>query len=173
MTTIRICSESDLEKLQAFSEYNFKSTFEYDNDLHALNAYIAKALNFNQLKYELGLAGSQFYFLEEGEALLGGLKLNLPPHQSGINAPKSLEVERIYVDHNFHGQGYGKRLFDFAWDKVREYRSENTYLGVWERNFKAIDFYYKKGFVKFDQQHFKLGTEDQVDYLVRLNLPQN
>ncbi|MFT7270115.1 MAG: hypothetical protein ACI905_002342, partial [Roseivirga sp.] len=46
-------------------------------------------------------------------------------------------------------------------------------LGVWERNFKAIDFYYKKGFVKFDQQHFKLGTEDQVDYLVRLNLPQN
>jgi ribosomal protein S18 acetylase RimI-like enzyme len=170
MAIIRVCSASDLEKLQAFSESTFRATFEMQNDPAALNAYIDKALNSNQLKHELGLTGSKFYFLEDEGDLIGFLKLNLPPNQSDINDPKSLEIERIYIDHQYQGKGHGKQLFNFALAEASKYGCEYIWLGVWERNFKAIDFYYSNGFIKFDQHPFKLGSEDQLDYLLKLDL---
>ena len=42
------------------------------------------------------------------------------------------------------------------------------WLGVWQENPKAIQFYTKNGFEVFDQHVFKLGDEEQTDFLMRL-----
>jgi diamine N-acetyltransferase len=170
MAEIRACKEKDLAILQALSEKTFRSTFEADNNPADLKAYIDKSLNLEKLSAEFLEAGSTFYFLEEDTTLIGYLKLNTTPHQSDINDPESLEIERIYVDQIYHGKGFGKILFDFAVAKAHENDLKYIWLGVWEKNYKAIDFYYKQGFVKFDEHRFKLGTDNQVDFLLRLDL---
>lgn len=170
MAEIRTCTENDLERLQALSVATFRATFEAGNNPDDLGAYIDRALNLEKLASELQKAGSTFYFLEEGKALIGYLKLNLIPDQSDINDPESLEIERIYIDQAYHGKGFGKILFDFAVAKAHENGLKYIWLGVWEKNFKALDFYYKQGFIKFDEHRFKLGTDNQVDYLLRLGL---
>ncbi|MEY3918157.1 MAG: Protease synthase and sporulation negative regulatory protein 1, partial [Bacteroidota bacterium] len=45
------------------------------------------------------------------------------------------------------------------------------WLGVWEHNPRAIRFYEKQGFVKFDQHIFQLGDDEQTDILMKLSLP--
>ncbi|WP_409516693.1 hypothetical protein [Empedobacter sp.] len=39
-----------------------------------------------------------------------------------------------------------------------------------EKNISAINFYLKNGFEKFDQHIFRLGDDEQIDYLMRLKL---
>ena len=46
---------------------------------------------------------------------------------------------------------------------------EVLWLGVWEHNEKALNFYKKMGFVIFDEHIFKLGDDEQRDYLMREN----
>ena len=56
---------------------------------------------------------------------------------------------------------------------IEQAKNENKnyiWLGVWEHNTKAIDFYEKHGFVKFGTHSFTIGTDKQTDWLLRLDL---
>ena len=45
-----------------------------------------------------------------------------------------------------------------------------VWLGVWEKNFKAIRFYKKYGFKKFGQHNFLLRNDLQTDYLFEIDV---
>jgi ribosomal protein S18 acetylase RimI-like enzyme len=45
-----------------------------------------------------------------------------------------------------------------------------VWLGVWEKNEKAIQFYKKWGFVQFDKHLFQLGDDAQTDIMMKLQL---
>ena len=47
---------------------------------------------------------------------------------------------------------------------------EYLWLGVWEKNEKAIRFYEKNNFKIFSSHEFKMGDEIQTDFLMKLNL---
>ena len=40
------------------------------------------------------------------------------------------------------------------------------WLGVWERNFRAQAFYQKYGFTRVGSHGFRLGTDEQVDWVL-------
>jgi len=168
---IRKCEAKDLTQLTQFALKTFKDTFEKDNDPKDFKAYIEKAITTEKLGQEMTNKGSSFYFLELEGQIIGYIKLNLTPFQSDINDPKSLELERAYVDLNYHGLGYGKMLFDFIIEQAKFHQIEYIWLGVWERNAKAIAFYKQLGFYKFSEHPFKLGTAQQKDHLMRYDLP--
>ncbi|WP_339697102.1 GNAT family N-acetyltransferase [uncultured Roseivirga sp.] len=168
---IRKCEAKDLTQLTQFALKTFKDTFEKDNDPKDFKAYIDKAITEEKLGQEMTHKGSSFYFLELEGQIIGYIKLNLTPFQSDINDPKSLELERAYVDLNYHGLGYGKMLFDFIIEQAKSHQIEYIWLGVWERNAKAIAFYKQLGFYKFSEHPFKLGTAQQKDHLMRYDLP--
>jgi ribosomal protein S18 acetylase RimI-like enzyme len=44
------------------------------------------------------------------------------------------------------------------------------WLGVWEKNTRAIKFYQKNGFEAFDKHTFKLGSDAQTDIMMRKKL---
>jgi ribosomal protein S18 acetylase RimI-like enzyme len=45
-----------------------------------------------------------------------------------------------------------------------------VWLGVWEQNHRALQFYKKNGFVPFDTHIFKLGNDEQTDIMMKLEL---
>ena len=47
---------------------------------------------------------------------------------------------------------------------------EYIWLGVWEENHRAINFYTKNGFVAFDKHIFVLGEDAQTDIMMKLEL---
>jgi len=48
-----------------------------------------------------------------------------------------------------------------------EKNKELIWLGVWERNQRAISFYQKFGFEKFGEHDFVLGNDVQTDWLMK------
>jgi ribosomal protein S18 acetylase RimI-like enzyme len=64
------------------------------------------------------------------------------------------------------GKGVGKILMQSCLDVAKEKSKEVVWLGVWEKNQRAIDFYTKWGFEKFGETSFLLGTDVQCDWLM-------
>jgi len=49
-------------------------------------------------------------------------------------------------------------------------KADYIWLGVWEENPRAINFYKKNGFVEFDKHIFTLGDDEQTDIMMKLQL---
>jgi ribosomal protein S18 acetylase RimI-like enzyme len=44
------------------------------------------------------------------------------------------------------------------------------WLGVWDQNVKAIEFYRRQGLSEFSKHDFLLGNDQQTDILMKLKL---
>jgi ribosomal protein S18 acetylase RimI-like enzyme len=98
------------------------------------------------------------------------LKLNFAEAQTELKNNTSLEIERIYVLKEFHGQNMGQLLYNKALEIATKLSIKEIWLGVWEKNKRAISFYKKNGFIEFDTHIFKLGNDDQIDIMMKLTL---
>jgi ribosomal protein S18 acetylase RimI-like enzyme len=102
--------------------------------------------------------------------IIGYLKINFGLAQTDFKEDDSIEIERIYVLSEFHGKEVGKKLLDKALEISKEKKAKTLWLGVWEKNYKAIRFYLKNGFVEFGNHPFILGDDIQTDILMKLQL---
>jgi ribosomal protein S18 acetylase RimI-like enzyme len=74
-----------------------------------------------------------------------------------------VELRRFYVDRSYQGRGVAQVLMRAAEDAARQLGGRTFWLGVWERNLRAIAFYAKCGFVDTGTQVFVLGSDVQTD----------
>jgi len=79
-----------------------------------------------------------------------------------------MEIERIYVLQSMHGKRVGHLLLQTAISEAVASSMEFLWLGVWEQNVKAIQFYKRHGFVAFGTHVFMLGNDAQTDILMKL-----
>src|SRR5205085_11664475 len=100
----------------------------------------------------------------------GYIKLRTNNELPQLKNKKSIELERIYVLKHFQGMGLGYRFIEFAIEFAQSKGFNTIWLGVWTRNKKAISFYKKCGFEIFGEHEFTLGTDEQVDWLMKKDL---
>ena len=167
---IRKATLSDLETIQKISIQTFIETFAAVNTPENIANYIKDSLNTEQLTAELNNANSQFYVAYSNAEAVGYLKINFGDAQTETINKNALEVQRIYVLQTFHGKNIGQILFDKALQRAIEENIHYVWLGVWEENKRAVNFYKKNGFVVFDQHIFKFGPEEQTDLMMKLDL---
>ena len=167
---IRKLDITDLENLQKISITTFRETFEEVNSEEDMQKYLDENLSLERLKSELENLDSEFYFIENENKNLGYLKLNFGNAQTENFKKNHLEIERIYVLKDFHGKSVGQLLYDKAIEVARQKNSDFVWLGVWEENPRAINFYKKNGFAEFDKHVFKLGNDEQTDIMMKLKL---
>ena len=167
---LRKCTTSDFELLRELSITTYYETFAHLNTPEDMTAYLEDAFNTDKLMNEFNDSNSEFYFVYCDEKLAGYLKLNEAPSQTDINDKNALEVERIYVSSEFQGKGLGNFLMEQAISIATERSKEYVWLGVWEKNKKAICFYQKNGFYKIGTHNFVMGKDVQNDFIMRKNL---
>ena len=170
MNSLRKISLSDIELLQQLSISTFSETYSADNKAEDLQQYLNTNFNLHQLASELNNPEAAFYFAMENQTPVGYLKVNTGEAQTELKNKRALEIERIYVKKSFQGKRVGKALFEKALQLAKDIRAPYIWLGVWEKNKKAIQFYKKNGFVVFDKHIFKLGTDEQTDLLMKIEL---
>lgn len=164
---IKKVSTDELEELRKLSIETFSDTFTEQNNEIQMKAYLEKAFNTDQLRSELSNPESFFYFVKEEDKILGYLKLNTKTAQTDQVLDSSLEIERIYLTEEAQGKGIGKLLMDFSIAEAKRRNLLCLWLGVWEKNEKAIAFYKSYGFEVFADHPFKLGDESQKDLLMK------
>ena len=156
--------------LRSVSLRSFEVAFAPYNTEANMAAYMSFAFAEDRLSEELANSASRFFFAYVGDMIAGYLKINWAAAQTDLRDPDSLEIERIYVLPEFYRQGVGQALLEEA---IRIARSEGMHylwLGVWEHNPRAAQFYSKNGFVVFGSHPFMMGTDRQSDILMRLDL---
>ena len=167
---IRAISISDLPQLQKIGKTTFAETFTEHNIKEDLDKYLEESFSNEKLSSELNNPHSSFYFAEIENNVVGYLKINFGASQTELKDNEALEIERIYVLQAFHGKKLGQALYEKANSIAKEMKVNYVWLGVWEKNNKAIQFYKKNGFVPFDTHIFKLGNDEQTDIMMKLKL---
>ena len=167
---LKQCTVSDFNTLRELSIKTYYETFAHLNTPEDMAAYLEDAFNVERFSKELNDPNSVFSFLYCNEQIAGYLKLNEAPSQTDINDPSAWEMERIYVTSEFQGEGLGRFLIGQAISIAIERKKKYSWLGVWEKNEKAIRFYKKNGFYEIGTHTFVMGEDVQTDYVMRKDL---
>ena len=173
MLTFRRCTMDDLQQLRDLLKETYQDTFGEFCSKKIMQIYLSEAFHKEKISQELNNPCSAFYFAYDDESLVGYIKVNDFPAQTDINDETSLELERIYLLQAFQGLGYGKELLDKAVCIAARKKKKYIWLGVWEKNLKAIGFYSKNGFRRSGEHVFVMGNEQQHDYIMKKELVES
>ena len=130
--------------------------------------YLDESFTIEKLSDELNNKNSQFFFALVKHKPVGYLKVNVGDAQTELKDDGGMELQRIYVLQDYHGKSVGQALFEKAKSLAIEGGYPYLWLGVWEENHRALNFYRKNGFVPFDKHIFKMGDEEQTDWMMKL-----
>ena len=164
---------SDLDQLQKIGRQTFFETFNSSNTEENMRKYLDEEFSTHKLSRELNDKNAVFYFAMLDKKAIGYLKINFGKSQTEFQDDSAVEIERIYVLSEFHGKKIGQILFEKSAEIALHKKADYVWLGVWEHNYRAINFYKKNGFEEFDKHIFKLGDEEQTDILMKLKFKNN
>ncbi len=172
METVEVSKikKDEILQLQEIGRQTFYETFSESNTEENMRNYLENGFSINKITTELNDENAEFYFAKIDQKVIGYLKLNFGQSQTELKDDKALEIERIYVLKEFHGQKVGQILYNKAIEIAKQKNADYVWLGVWEENPRAINFYKKNGFVEFDKHIFKLGEDEQTDIMMKLKL---
>jgi len=163
---VRLATPADAATLAALSLKTFVDTFGADNRAEDMEAYTGAAFGEPQQRRELETTGIVTLLGEDGGEAIAYAQLRHTP-----GAPYGdVELARFYVDGPYHGRGFAQSLMDAVNVHARALGGTRLWLGVWERNRRAIAFYHKSGFVQCATQPFLLGSDLQTDWVMNRTL---
>lgn len=157
----------DLEVIQNVGRQTFSETFSENNTEEAMKEYLERSFATEKIKNELHNPDSYFFIAWEEDNPVGYLKLNSGDAQTEPQDETALEIERIYVKRSHHGKKIGQILYDKALETAKNMNKTYLWLGVWEENHRALQFYRKNGFEEFDKHIFRLGNDEQTDLMMK------
>ena len=171
--TIRPAVESDAAALSELAERTFRDAFAAlntpeDMDLHCSRSYapaILAAQIVNPVVHTL--------VAELDGALIAYAQLRLDDTRpSCVAVSSAVELQRIYVDRRWHGTGVARSLMSRVIELAAGHGAEALWLGVWERNPRAIRFYQSYGFAEIGDHVFVVGNDPQRDLVMIRELPR-
>jgi ribosomal protein S18 acetylase RimI-like enzyme len=160
--TVRRGTPADAAALAELGERTFRDAFAADNTPEDLELYVAKTYGEAQQRRELEDPRQVALLVEDGGVPIAFAQLKLEGER--------LEIARFYVDRGHHGRGVAHELMQHVLATARELGVTVVFLGVWERNPRAIRFYEKCGFVDVGSHPFLVGHDLQTDRLMELVL---
>lgn len=167
MIKVRTASLSDLSLLVSMGRETFLSAFAKDNSPENMEAYISKAFAVEKIEEELRDEKCKFFLAFEESTPVGYAKVRKTDEVKDLLKEPAIELERIYVVEEHQGKKIGVLLLQTCLDYAKAQDFYWIWLGVWEHNVKAQQFYLNRGFEKFDEHPFKMGSEIQTDWLMK------
>ena len=167
---IRYATTDDAKMLAEFGAKTFQDSFAKDNTEENMRLFLKRTYSPEIQLNELTNPNVVFLIAEiEGEAV-GYVKINLNSRDKSVKSIKTIEIERIYAAKEHIGKGVGKSLMQASIQEAEQRGCDSLWLGVWEKNPRAIEFYKKWGFVEVGTHVFMLGDDPQRDYSMELRL---
>lgn len=168
--SIREATRGDAELVAEMSRRTFYDTFAPDNRKEDMDYFMNEIFTKEELLKEVGMEYNIFliaYFDEQPAGYVRLREFNNPP---SLGKMPAMEIARLYVEKEFIGKAVGRALMQHCIDISIDLQKEFAWLGVWEKNHRAITFYTKWGFEKFDETKFILGNDVQTDWLMKKKL---
>ncbi len=163
--TIRKIGLKDVEILSALAKQTFYDTFVGTCTDKDMQDFLEEYYNVEKIKSELSIEDSFNFFAEADNVPVGYIRFTEDYSDFPFMKKwKAIELKRLYLLKDFHGQGIAQQLMDLFFDHATKNNYEVAWLSVWEHNYKAQKFYGKYGFEYSGHQHpFPVGNTPQTD----------
>jgi ribosomal protein S18 acetylase RimI-like enzyme len=167
---IRYGTTDDATMLAELGAKTFFDTFAKGNTAEDMAAHLKRSFSPEIQFQELSDSKTIFLIAEADGAPVGYAQLLLNSLDASVKGTKPLEIRRIYSSQEFLGKGVGKELMQAAISEARQRGCDSVWLGVWEQNQRAINFYKKWGFHEVGSHIFYVGDDPQNDFVLELTL---
>ena len=169
---IRYGTPADANLLAEFGAKAFYDSFAKDNTEENIRLYLTKTYSPEIQLREVSDPEVIFLITEIEGDMAGYVKINVNSRNDAVKGTKTLEIERIYAAQELIGKGIGRELMQASIKEAQTRDCDSVWLGVWEKNPRAIAFYKKWGFVEIGTHTFMLGDDPQRDFIMELRLEQ-
>ena len=166
MINIRYATTQDNNLLAEIGAQTFYDSFAADNTPEDMAAYLSASFSPEKQGLELADPNATFLIAEIESEVVGYSHLKLAHAPKAIVGHKPLEIARFYARKAWIGKGVGAQLMARSLQEAGAMGCDVVWLGVWEKNLRAIAFYTKWGFVEVGRQTFQLGDDLQQDLLM-------
>ena len=157
---------SDAAALAEFAARTFAETFATDNRPEDLRAHVESSYGVPQQSAELADPDVVTILAYNGAALVAYAQVRRKSPPSCVTQSQPVELHRFYVDRSAHGSGIARILMGAVHEAAVELGGRHVWLGVWERNPRAIAFYAKMGFTQVGSHAFYVGPDCQTDHVL-------
>ncbi|MGI8508674.1 MAG: GNAT family N-acetyltransferase [Gemmatimonadaceae bacterium] len=169
---IRVATPTDAAALSDFAARTFAATFGADNSPDDMATYIGATFTPDLQAAELGSTNGVILLVAPAEGsgaddLIAYAALGSGDTPPCVTGQPTIELKRFYVVSAWQGRGVAQALMQRALLEVSQRGARTLWLGVWERNARAIAFYHKCGFRRVGDQPFQLGTDLQTDCIMQ------
>jgi diamine N-acetyltransferase len=165
MVSVREATSADAAMLADLGARAFAGAFAADNTPEDMEAYLRKHFSTEALAAELADPLAVFLVAEVDGMPAGYAKLlaDAGATPGCVHGRDPIELVRLYSLQEWLGAGVGAALMEASLDAARQRGNGSVWLGVWERNTRAIAFYRKWGFEDVGEKVFVLGSDEQAD----------
>lgn len=168
---IRRGRPEDATALARLAALCFSQTFSAENRPEDLRDFLASAYGETQQSRELRDPDWITLLAYAGSTMVGFAQVVRHDPPECVQG-EAVEVSRFYLEASVLGRGIAPRLMDEVFAAAREFGSRKLWLGVWERNPRAIAFYRKCGFTDVGSKDFYVGPDRQTDRVMQASLPE-
>ncbi|MGM9483545.1 GNAT family N-acetyltransferase [Roseateles sp. NT4] len=168
---IRFATPEDAAGLAAFGAQAFTDTYRDISEAQEIADYVAE-----HFQPEVMVAVIQdrdcavlLAWLDDQLAGYAIVKNEAPP--ACVTGPAPLKLWRIYLGEGFIGRGLGAALMQAVHAEARRRGARTLWLGVYDRNVRAVAFYERFGFAKVGGQEFLFGGQIYIDPVYAVPVP--
>ena len=164
---VRPASAGDAVILSQFMRRTFQDQYARDNTADNLQRYLHQSYSPSIQLKEIE-SGRHPVLLGEVDGVLAAFaQLRLGgPRPPCVEQSRCIELWRFYVDRPWQGRGVSWNLMSQVKREAGERGAPALWLGVWERNPRAIAFYRKNGFGQIGTQLSSVGADPQTDLVL-------
>lgn len=161
--TIRHATPEDAPLLAVFAAQAFTETYRELSDAQEIADYVAEHFQPQVLSAVIADPACTVLLAWVGAQLAGYAILKDEPAPGCVTGPAPLKLWRIYLGAGFIGQGLGAQLMRAVHAGARSRGARTLWLGVYDRNVRAVQFYERFGFAKVGGQEFLFGGQIYID----------
>jgi len=162
--TVKRATVTDASLIADLSRTTFYQAFAKDNTESDMELFMNEQFTKERLMQEVEKGAGIFLLAYDADEAVGYARIRV---DNKLKHEDAVEVARIYALDKAIGKGVGKALMETCLQIANDMQMKAVWLGVWEKNERAIAFYRKWGFEKFGEHKFLLGTDLQTDCLMK------
>lgn len=169
---IRSASPDDGDLLAAFGATAFRDTYRDLDDPDEIEQYVAKSFTPEVVRSQIADPASIVLLAYSDSELVGYAHIRHSDVPLCVSGPSPIELVRLYLAKASIGKGYGAQLMRAVFGEARELNCRTIWLGVYDRNIRAVEFYQRFGFVQVGTKEFILGGRVYIDPVMAAPVPE-
>lgn len=168
---LRRAGLQDAASFAAVAAQSFRDAYYPLDDHQEIDDYIAEHFSLAAIASTLGDSNSTVLLASQSDRLIGYAHLLVAEPPACVAGPAPIQLARFYFVRDTVGKGYGSQLMQAVLTETRRLDRRTLWLGIHSRNFKALAFYKKFGFVHVGGKPFVIAGRSYVDPCLAMTMP--